>query len=286
MEPVDQLEHNTVDLAGVRVHYVRAGQGPAVLLIHGLGSSWLSWRENIQPLAQAGYTVIAFDLPGHGDSGRALGLDYHPAGGADLAGGLLRALDIPKAHLVGNSAGGLIAGLVALDHPQMVDRLVLVAAGGLGREVSWLLRLVSLPMAGELVYRLGMIKKYDIPKNLFYSPPAFLDQLWPEMARFNELPAARQAVLRGIRSSINLFGQKGERRILARLKDLKAPLMTIWGERDRIIPVSHAGAVHRELPESQVHIFADYGHWPQMEQADRFNALLIPFLGGKKPSHS
>lgn len=151
MEPVDQLEHNTVDLAGVRVHYVRAGQGPAVLLIHGLGSSWLSWRENIQPLAQAGYTVIAFDLPGHGDSGRALGLDYHPAGGADLAGGLLRALDIPKAHLVGNSAGGLIAGLVALDHPQMVDRLVLVAAGGLGREVSWLLRLVSLPMAGELV---------------------------------------------------------------------------------------------------------------------------------------
>ncbi len=284
IEPVDQLEHNTVNLAGVRVHYVRAGRGPAVLLIHGLGSSWLTWRENIQPLARAGYTVIAFDLPGHGDSDSARGLDYHPAGGADLVNDFLQALDIPRAHLVGNSAGGLIAGLVALDRPQIVDRLVLVAAGGLGREVSLLLRLVSLPLAGELVYRLGLINKYDIPKNIFYRPPAFLDRLWPEMRRSNDLPSARQAALRGIRSSINLFGQRGDRRILTRLEDLKAPLMTIWGEQDRIIPVSHAGAVRRRLPKSLVHTFPDCGHWPQMEQAERFNNLLIPFLGRGKPS--
>ncbi len=82
-----KIEHKTAGLAGVRVHYVRAGHGPpgpTILLIHGLGSSWLTWRENIQPLVQAGYTVIALDLPGHGDSDNTPDLDYHPAGGAEL----------------------------------------------------------------------------------------------------------------------------------------------------------------------------------------------------------
>ena len=275
------------------MHYVLAGHGPpgpTILLIHGLGSSWLTWRENIQPLVQAGYTVIALDLPGHGDSGNPPRLDYHPAGGAELVYEFLKALDIPRAHLVGNSAGGLIAGLVALDHPQIVDRLVLVSAGGLGREVSWPLRLVSLPLAGELVYRLGLIDIYDVRKSIFYRPPPFLDQLWPEMQRINDLPGARRAALKSIRSSINIFGQRRERLILARLKDLKAPLktrlMTIWGEQDRIIPVSHANAVRQILPESLVYTIPDCGHWPQMEQAERFNELMIRFLGDRRPSPS
>lgn len=283
------IEHKIVGLgglAGVGVHYVRAGRGPAVLLIHGLGSSWLTWQLNIQPLVEAGYTVIALDLPGHGDSGNLPGLDYHPGGGAELVHEFLKALDILKAHLVGNSAGGLIAGLVALDHPQIVDRLVLVSAGGLGREVSWPLRLVSLPVAGELVYRLGLIDIYDVRKSIFYRPPPFLDQLWPEMRRINDLPGARRAALKSIRSSINIFGQRRERLILTRLKEIDVPLMTVWGQQDRIIPVSHADAVRERLPESLVHTIPDCGHWPQMEQAESFNNLLIRFLGDSGPSSS
>ncbi|PKB65490.1 MAG: hypothetical protein BZY80_00250 [SAR202 cluster bacterium Io17-Chloro-G2] len=268
------------------MHYVQAGQDPgrpAVLLIHSLGSSWLTWQLNIQPLARSGYTVIALDLPGHGYSDNPQGLDYHPAGGAEMVFKFLQALDIPRAHLVGNSAGGLIAALVALDHPQIVDRLVLVSAGGLGREVSWPLRLVSLPLAGELVYRLRLIERYDVRNSIFYRHSPFLDQMWPEMQRVNGLPSVRQATLRGIRSSINLFGQKRERLILTRLKALKAPVMTIWGEQDRIIPVSHANALRQILPQSPVHVISDCGHWPQMEQADIFNELLIQFLGDSGP---
>ena len=278
------IEHQTVGLAGIPVHYVRAGQGPAILLIHGLGSSWLTWQLNIQPLVQAGYTVIALDLPGHGDSGKPADLDYHPAAAAELVHGFLHALDIPRAHLVGNSGGGLVAGLVALAHPEMVDRLVLVSAGGLGREVSWPLRLVSLPLAGELVYRLGLIDIYDIPKSIFYRPPAFLDQVWPEIQRTNGRSGARRTALRAIRSSIDLFGQKPERLILNRLNDLKAPLMTIWGEQDQIIPVSHAQALREILPDSLVYTIPECGHWPQMEHAERFNGLLIQFLGDRRPS--
>ena len=106
------------------------------------------------------------------------------------------------------------------------------------------------------------------------------------MQRTNDLPGARRAALRGIRSSINLFGQKRERLILTSLKDLKAPLMTIWGEQDRIIPVSHADAVRERLPDSLVHTIPDCGHWPQMEQAESFNDLLIRFLGDSGPSLS
>lgn len=266
------------------MHYVRAGRGPAILLIHGLGSSWLTWQLNIPPLVDAGYTVIALDLPGHGDSGDPPRLNHHPGGGAELVHGFLQALDISKAHLVGNSAGGLIAGLVALEHPKIVDRLVLVSAGGLGREVSWPLRLVSLPLVGELVYRLGLIDIFDVRKSIFHLPPHFLDQLWPEMRRVNELPGARRVALRGIRSSIDIFGQRRERLILTRLKDLKVPVMTIWGEQDRIIPVSHASIVRQNFPQCRVHTIPDCGHWPQMEQAEIFNRILIQFLAGSRPS--
>ena len=132
---------------------------------------------------------------------------------------------------------------------------------------------------GELVYGSGLIDRYDVRKSIFYRPPSFLEELWPEMQRINDLPGARRAALRGIRSSIDLFGQKRKHRILTSLKDLKAPLMTVWGEQDRIIPVSHAASVRETLPDSLVHTIPDCGHWPQMEQAERFNNLLIRFLG-------
>ena len=287
-----ELKHKTAELDGVGVHYVEARPRPSrpststrppILLIHGLGASWLTWQLNIQPLVEAGYTVIALDLPGHGDSAKPQGLDYHPEGGAELVHVFQQALGIPKAILVGNSAGGLIAALVALNHPDAVDRLVLAAPGGLGREVSWPLRLVSLPLVGELVYLLGLIDIYDVRKSIFHRPPAVLDQLWPEMQRINDLPGARQAALRGIRSSINIFGQRRERMILSRLEALKTPVLAVWGQEDRIIPAYHASLVRERLPDSLVEIIPDCGHWPHMEQARRFNHLLIQFLADDGP---
>ena len=126
------MEHKTVNLDGVNVHYVEAGEGPHLVLVHGLGASHVTWYENIQPLADAGFHVLAPDLPGHGDSDKPKSINYDPPAGANLLDSFLKAIDVRRAALVGNSAGGLVSALYALDHPHRVDRLILVAAGGMG----------------------------------------------------------------------------------------------------------------------------------------------------------
>lgn len=276
---MQQAEHKKVILGGLNVHYVQAGQGPVVLLLHGLGTSLVTWSRNIEPLAAAGFTVLALDLPGHGDSDKPPHLSYDPVDGARLIDRFVQSLGVARLSLVGNSAGGLVVGLFALSHPEKVERLVLVASGGLGRRVSWFLRVFSLPVLGELFYQ-PQLQNVDISKRIFYQTPPFLDEVLAEMYRVRALPGARRAGLRAIRSSVNFLGLRQHRYILPRLKQLPVPLLTVWGREDSIIPVSHAKLVRQELPHTNVHIMPQCGHWPHMEKAEQFNDLLIRFLGG------
>jgi 4,5:9,10-diseco-3-hydroxy-5,9,17-trioxoandrosta-1(10),2-diene-4-oate hydrolase len=273
-----QPQYLTID--GVKVHYVQAGQGPVVLLLHGLGTSLVTWAQNIQPLAAAGYRVLALDLPGHGDSDKPRRLSYDPAAGARLIHQVLQMLGVERVSLVGNSAGGLIVGMYALDHPKQVERLVLVAAGGLGRQVAWFLRMFSLPGVGELLYRPDLQSGAELSRRTFCQLPSFLDQVLPEMLRVRSLPGARRATLQALRSSVNLFGQHRRRYILPQLAQLPVPVLTVWGEADPILPVRHAEAVRQALPQSVVHTMPRCGHWPHMERAEEFNALLVSFLRG------
>ena len=277
---MQQLEHNEVELGGVNVHYVRMGAGPPVVLIHGLNASWFTWCRNLEPLARAGYTVFAPDLPGHGDSDKPRDLSYNPAAGARVVNDFLEVLGLTKAVIVGNSAGGLVGGLFALQHPAKVERLVLVAAAGLGREVGWILRLAALPLVGESIYRTPFYDMFDFRKLLFHRPPPFLDQILPELRRVGRLPGARRAFLRSIRSGINLFGQRKQNIILDRLGGLPVPLLTVWGSEDALIPVAQAQEVRRVLPQSIVQTIPECGHWPHMEQDTQFNELLTRFLRG------
>ena len=274
------MEHQTVTLDGVNVHYVQAGEGPVVLLLHGLATSLATWCRNIQPLADAGFTVLAPDLPGHGDSDKPETLNYDPTAGAALIDHFLTSLGVDRSTVVGNSAGGLVVALYALNHPQKVDRLVLVASGGLGRRVSWFLRVLSLPILGELLYQPWLHDMMGINKRIFYQAPPGLDEVLAELHRVRSLPGSRRAALRSIRSSINYWGLREQRYILDRLKQLPVPLLTVWGENDIIIPVSHADSVRRVLPNSLVHTIPQCGHWPHMEKAEEFNDLLTRFLEG------
>lgn len=273
-----QREYLTID--GVRVHYVLAGQGPAVLLLHGLGTSLVTWARNIEPLAAAGYRVLALDLPGHGDSDKPKNISYDPAAGARLIHRLLPALGVERVSLVGSSAGGLIVGMYALAHPQQVERLVLVSAGGLGRQVAWFLRLFSLPGVGELLYQPRWQSEVDLSRRIFCRMPSFLNQVLPEMQRVRTLPGTRRATLQALRSSVNLFGQRPSRYILHKLRQLPVPVLTVWGEKDSILPVRHAQAMRQALPGSVVRTMPECGHWPHMERAEEFNALLVSFLEG------
>lgn len=277
---MERLDSKFVTLGGVKVHYLRAGEGPTVLLVHGLGTSVVTWRQNVDPLVSAGYRVLALDLPGHGDSDKPRDLSYDPVAGAELLRHFLQSQDVQQASLVGSSAGGLVVSLFALAYPEQVEKMVLVAPGGLGRRVSWVLRLMSVPGLGELIYHPKLQNDNDLSRQLFFQPPPFLEDVLREMSRVRNLPGSRRATLKGVRSSVNLFGQRQRRYILHRLKGLSKPMMTVWGEEDRILPVSHAATVRRELPQTIVRVIPRCGHWPHMERAEEFNELLIRFLRG------
>ena len=252
-----------------------------MLLLHGLGTSLITWYCNIDALAEAGFTVIAPDLPGYGDSDKPAHLNYDPESASDFLYDFTQALGLERLSLVGSSAGSLIVGLYALEHPGDVDKLVLVGPGGLGQKVSWLLRVMSIPVIGELVYRPGLHDRIGMRKRIFHRPPEFLDELLPEMYRVRGLPGARTAMLRSVRSSINIGGLRRHQNILHRLRELPVPLMTVWGEEDSIIPISQAEAVRKALPNSIVYTVPDCGHWPQMEKYELFNGLLTSFLTGQ-----
>lgn len=278
---MQRAEYNTTSVWGLNVRYVDTGkavEGPVVLLLHGLADSLISWYCNIDFLADAGYRVIALDLPGFGESDKPSHLEYDPGSAADFVYDFCQELGIEKLSLVGNSAGGLIAGLFALEHPTVVEKLVLVDSAGLGRKVSWLLRAISVPILGDMVYRPKLNSMIGLSKRLFYQPPAILEELLPEMDRIKLLPGASMATVRSIRSSINLRGLRRKWQILSRLKQSEVPLMVIWGADDFIIPVSHAEAARRELPQCDVQVLPEFGHWPQMEKPSVFNPLVADFL--------
>jgi pimeloyl-ACP methyl ester carboxylesterase len=277
---MQQAEYKTISVWGLNIRYVEAGDGPVVLLLHGLADSLLSWYCNIDALADAGYRVIAPDLPGSGGSDKPDHLEYDPDSAADFVYDFTQELHVERFSLVGSSAGGLISGLFALEHPEMVEKMALVGSGGFGRRVSWLLRAVLVPVLGDIVYQPWVNEKMGITKRLFHRPPPILDELLLQMNHMRQLPGARAAVLRGIRSSITLRGVRKAAYILDRLKSSDVPLMTVWGAEDRIIPVQHAEDVRRELPGSIVEVIPECGHWPQMEKPSVFNPMLIDFLGG------
>ncbi len=219
-------------------------------------------------------------MPGYGDSDKPRYLDYTPANRAKVLNDFLEVLGVDRAVVAGNSAGGLVAGMFALNYPSRVERLVLVAPGGMGKEVAWVLHLAVLPGLGEAIFRTPVFDKFDFHRLTFCNAPKFLDQVLPELRRTARLPGARRALLRSIGSSVNLFGQRKENMILDRLSKLPTPILTVWGQEDIIIPASQTQEVARLLPRSIVKTIPDCGHWPHMEQEDTFNRLLADFLRG------
>ena len=277
-----QIKDVRVD--GVDISYAVAGEGPAVLLVHGLASSKITWYCNMDALADAGFKAIAIDLPGYGDSELADHLGYAPEAAAHFLAGFAAELGVERFSVVGNSAGGLIAGVTALEYPDRVEKVVLVAAAGLGRRLSWPLRIISVPVLGELIYKPHLISKAAMVKRIFFRPPAILDDILPEMFRVRCLPHAPQVMLRSVRSGVNLLGLRRKHHIADRLRHLRAPLLAVWGEEDLVIPPIKAEDVKRVLPRSTVHVLPECGHWPHMEKPEEFNRILTDFLSQPLPA--
>lgn len=262
----------------VRVRYVIEGEGPAVMLVHGLGASLAVWGENITPLADGGHAVYALDLPGQGRSDKPEELNYNAVSGAHFLVDFMDVVGIESATLIGNSAGGLIAALCALTYPDRVDRLVLVDSAGLGRHMAWFLRFASLPFLGELLHIPLVRSTRSLMRSVFYEPGSVSRDMVNDVMQVPNTPEAKRSILKATRSGVNLLGLRRSMMVLPTLKDWMKPLLIVWGREDRILPVSHAYQAAKVLPNSRVHVIPWCGHWPQMERPQEFNPLVLRFL--------
>ena len=270
-------------LHGRSVTYAEAGDGPVVVLIHGMGGGGATWRNVIEPLAQR-HTVIIPNLPGHG--GSALGGDYSPGGLASGVHDLLLHLGYQRATLGGHSHGGGIALQFAYQYPDVVERLVLVSSGGLGSEVNPFPRLASLPGAGWFIAATAWPVRRIGPLVDHIRGPGQLRNRIAEIAYQYGLLADRErraAFLEMLRSVMGLRGQR-----LSALEFLPylaeaMPILIIWGRDDPLIPVWHGEHAHRVLPGSRLEIFDGVGHLPQLEAPAAFLDVLERFLADTEP---
>jgi pimeloyl-ACP methyl ester carboxylesterase len=271
---------------GREVRYLRAGSGPVLLAIHGMAGCAENWRAVIEPLARA-HTVIAPDLPGHGESDPGGG-DYSLGALASDLRDLLLSLGHERATLVGHSLGGGIAMQFTYQFPEMVERLVLVSSGGLGPEVSVILRAAALPGADLFISATasaGRRAGSALARGLGavgLRPNADIAEVARGYASLAD-PARRRAFLATLRSVVGTGGQRvaaGDRLYLAEA----LPILIVWGSRDPIIPAAHGEAAHESLPGSRLEIFEGAGHLPQLEQPARFAAVLDRFLAETEPA--
>ena len=272
-------------LHGHSISYVEQGSGPVLLLIHGMAGSLETWRSVIDPLARNA-TVVAPDLPGHGASSPGGG-DYSLGSLAAGLRDLLVMLGHERATLVVHSLGGGIAMQFSYQFPEMTERLVLISSGGLGLEVSPVLRAASLPGANLFLSMTAEAARMasGVAGRLLgatgRAPSPGLDELVRSYASLADADR-RAAFLATVRSVVGINGQTvhaADRLYLA--KDL--PVQFIWGEEDPIIPVSHAHAAHELLPHSRLEVFPGVQHFPHVEAPDRFVTDLAEFCATSEP---
>lgn len=260
-----------------RIHYHEAGQGPALVLLHGSGpgvSGWSNFRGNF-PVFAGQFRTVVMDMPGFGRSERPELDRAYPRVAADGLARLLDGIGIEKANLLGNSMGGYVALEFALAYPERVERMVLMGPGGLAVNILG-------PDPSEGARRLG---------DFMMAPSKAAMEAWVDTMVANkavvddgliEERLANAMAPGALESAIAIFSSLGQHPepvpMWARLKAIKARTLITWGRDDRMLPVEGALMGFRQLPNAELHVFSKCGHWAQVERKDEFERLVIEFL--------
>jgi pimeloyl-ACP methyl ester carboxylesterase len=276
------VEKQDVEIDGMPIRYLAAGEGPPVVLLHGAGDNALDWQW-VMPTLAASHRVYAPDLPGSPDSARP-SADYSPAFFERFVAAFVDALDIGRATFVGNSLGGLIALHLALSEPERAGALVLVDSAGLGRAVNPAFTSVNVPGLGEaaLPFWRTPVGAYQRAWGrtvlLFADPPRRVPREWlAEQCRLALSPGYLEAHLTVLRALVDPGGQREV--LVDQLPLLKIPTLVVWGARDRVFPQSQAKEAVAQLPVGSLSLVPECGHMPHVECPDLFLAALDDFLG-------
>jgi pimeloyl-ACP methyl ester carboxylesterase len=282
-----RVRQTEIKLHGHTLSYRTGGRGPALLLIHGITNSSSSWEPVLAQLATR-FTVIAPDLLGHGESAKPRG-DYSLGAAASLMRDLMLALGHERASIVGHSLGGGIAMQMAYQFPERVERLVLVSSGGLGRQVTPVLRAVALPGAEYVLPLLASqplvsagTKLGGWVQQIGLRVGADITAMAAGFASLQDIEA-RRAFVHTARSVIEIGGQRVSATDKLYLAEA-VPTLILWGDRDPIIPARHGIRAHAAMPGSRLRLFTGAGHFPHHDDPAGFAATLTDFIDTTKPS--
>ena len=254
---------------GAKIHYLEAGSGPAVILLHGLGGSTANWAPTIAPLAMK-YRVLVPDQIGFGKSDKPM-LNYRVSTLVDFLDGFYKQVGVQKASLVGNSLGGFTAAAFAIAHPEKVDKLVLVDAAGFS---------ITGDLDPKVLNGLNPSTRQQIKDLLslvFYNKQQFSSDMAIEAFFASRVTAGDQYTIQRFIESIG----RGEDVLDGKLGGLKHPTLIIWGREDGLTQLSMGQRFNKEIAGSRLFIIEKCGHVPQLEKPAEFNAGLMKFLEGK-----
>ena len=285
-----QWQHHYALVEGVRIHWVEmavetaaetaasrteaASTEPPLVLFHGLNDCYRTWRRSA-PLLARGRRVLIPDLPGHGLSERP-DATYELQWYARLMAAWLDVAGVEVCDLAGHSFGGGVAQAMLLECPERIRRLALVASGGLGREVGWLLRLASIPF---FVERFGQPFMGPCTRLTLRVAGSLLGEKDIEqLTSINAQRGSARAFARTVRDVIDWRGQR--RTFFQRVSELRRlpPIAVFWGDRDGIIPVAHARAMLASVDGIQATLFEGCGHYPHHQHTEAFASALLRFL--------
>jgi pimeloyl-ACP methyl ester carboxylesterase len=273
------FEDRFTKVGNVNSRYWSAGEkGSTVILLHGVGCSVEYWEGNIAALARE-HRVFAVDIVGFGRTDKPE-VVYTFQLGADFVLDFMNAMGIDRASLVGNSMGGAISMTVAAQAPERVKKVVLVGPVGLGRGLSPVMRLMTLPMIGEVLTKPGRQGVVQQMQLCLYDPSQASDDFIDRVAAIGILPGNQRSFLSALRSGVNIIGVK--KGVLAdfsaRLKKIKTPILVIWGRQDAVLPVSEGEAAVESMANVRFHVMDRAGHLPQIDKPEEFNATVLDFL--------
>ncbi|KQT94316.1 hypothetical protein ASG49_05345 [Marmoricola sp. Leaf446] len=286
-EPDAAFELQRVTIHGHERAFVRAGSGPALLLLHGLGCDHTTWFPAIRDLARH-FTVIAPDLLGHGVSAKPRA-DYSVGGYANGMRDLLTVLGVDKVTVVGHSFGGGVAMQFAYQFPERTERMILVAPGGLGPEVTPLIRLITLPGFHQAmglatlpgVRHVGKAGLRALSRTGLHGTRD-LAEVADIYESFKD-PRARAAIAHVVRAVVDMKGQIVTMVDRAYLTQAM-PMLVVWGTDDMVIPAKHADNAARTAPGAVVEIVPNAGHFPHKDHPERFVRVVQEFVRATQPA--